>query len=260
MTADRDLLAFRHGYYDLLVGLLGRPPSVGILTSMRQGLPDRVEAATALHPALGQGWSSIGAWFEQGDLETLREQAEDEFTRLFVGPFKTELYPYESYYLTGKTFDRPLAVVRGFLKRAGFEKDPTCPEPEDALAFELDVMRRLVARQIDAADADAAGGSFVLQSAFLARHVLVWGPAFADDLIRAESARLYGGVGLLLAGFLALERDLVKALGAEDPRSLEDARQGYLGSSPWKGPLFDPETGRTHGLGTSDADLGTGTD
>jgi TorA maturation chaperone TorD len=244
MVADAELLAFRHGYYQLLAGLLGRQPSAEMLTALRSGLPARVAAAKALHPTLGDGWATIAGWLEQGPPEQVRDQAEDEFTRLFVGPFETELYPYESYYLTGKTFDRPLAAVRKFLERAGIEKDPSYPEPEDSLTFELEVMRRLVARQL-APSREAAGEAAVLQATFLVRHLLVWGPAFADDLARAGSAGLYRGVGLVLAGFLALERDLVRTEGRGEPRSLEEARQDYHGSSPWRGPMFDPDTGRT---------------
>ncbi len=250
MAADGDLLAFRRGYYHVLAGLFVREPSVEFLASLRTGLARRVEAANALHPSLGEGWVVLSGWLD-GDLEMLREAAEDEFTRLFIGPYTTELHPYESYYLTGKTFDRPLAAVRAFLREAGLEKDSAYAEPEDSLAFELEVMWRLVNRQAEATSSEAADRSATLQAAFLRQHLLVWAPAFVRDLVDTTTARFYRGAGLVLGGFLALELDLVKDQDPEGPRSLEAARQAYLGSSPWRGPLFDAETGRTEGPGIS---------
>ncbi|MGH7277902.1 MAG: hypothetical protein ACREJG_04370, partial [Candidatus Rokuibacteriota bacterium] len=80
---DSDIIAFRQGYYRLLVGLFAASPSLALLTALREGLPARVEAAGALHPSLGQGWAQIAGHLGDGGLTALQEAAEDEFTRLF---------------------------------------------------------------------------------------------------------------------------------------------------------------------------------
>ncbi len=243
MIGDRDLLEFRLGYYRLLSGLLGREPTPALLEAVARDLPHRVEAARALRPALGEGWARIGAFLEGRAPGEAAEAAADEFTRLFVGPRRPPVNPYESYYLTGGLFDRPLALVRAFLRQIGIEKEPGYAEPEDSLAFELGVMARLLERQRSASDPDTEADSVNLQAAFLKRHLLVWGPRCAEDLERAEGADFYRGVGALLRGFLELELALVREWGPEPVRTLEEARAA-VGSGAWRGPLFDPTPSR----------------
>ncbi|MGH7399298.1 MAG: TorD/DmsD family molecular chaperone [Candidatus Rokuibacteriota bacterium] len=241
MIGDPDLLAFRRGYYELLTGLFAREPGPQVLRSLGEGIEARAEAAATLHPLLGRGWSEIARYLRDPSGEEIPEPAADEFTRLFIGPFGGEIQPYESYYLTGRVFERPLAAVRAFLREAGLEREGGAPEPEDWLAFELDVMRRLIVRQAAAGDPDGQMASATMQAAFLKRHLLVWVPTFAEHLSQVQNARLYRGVGLLLAGFLALELMLVKDWGPEEVRSLEERRQAYAGRGAWKGPLVDPQ-------------------
>lgn len=238
MIGDRDLLDFRLGYYRLLSELLAREPTPALLEAVGLHLPDRAEAARELRPALGEGWAQIGAFLRGRTPLEAAEAAADEFTRLFVGPRRPPLHPYESYYLTGGLFDRPLAVVRTFLRQVGLEKEPGYAEPEDSLAVELGVVAHLLERQRRAADPDAEAASVNLQAAFLKRHLLVWGPRCAEDLERAEGADFYRGVGSLLRGFLDLELALVRDWGPEPVRTLEEARAA-TGTGAWRGPLFD---------------------
>ena len=47
---------------------------------------------------------------------------EREFFRLFIGVGRGEMMPYASWYLTGFLHDRPLADLRGDLRRLGVER------------------------------------------------------------------------------------------------------------------------------------------
>lgn len=147
--------------------------------------------------------------------------------------------PYESYYLTGYFWDRPLVVVRDFLKEVGIEKEEGFPEPEDSLVFELEVMRRLIGRQYSAPDPDGQARWLNAQASFLKRHLLVWAPQAAKDLAGAAGAVFYGGVGKLIQGFLELEQKLFEGWGSEEVRSLEEARRSFGQLGQWRGPLFD---------------------
>ena len=235
---DRDLLEFRRGYYDLLAGLLAAEPSAALLDRLREGLPGRVHAARQLDPALGEGWVVLADYLDRQPPGTA-EAAADEYTRLFIGPGLPPLHPYESYYVTGRLLDRPLAAVRSFLRSVGLEKDPTQPEPEDWLPFELSVMTRLIDRQRDAGDPDAAARWVDCQARLLKQHILIWGPRCADDLSAAPGADLYRGVGRLLRGFLELELGLVRDWGPEPVRTLEEARAAVGSTGTWRGPLFE---------------------
>ncbi|MBI4611830.1 MAG: molecular chaperone TorD family protein [Candidatus Rokubacteria bacterium] len=238
MVGDRDLLAFRQGYYDLFVSLLWKEPAGELLAGLADGIDERIKAARNVHARLGEGWEEISRVLSDAARGGLAERVAEEYTRLFIGPHGPAVYPYESYYLTGRLFDRPLAVVRGLLTELALEKAEGYAEPEDFLAFELEVMRRLIGRQRSVADPDAEVHWLNSQATFLKRHLLVWGPTAARDLSDAEGAVFYRGVGKLLQGFLDLERDLFNGWGTEELRSLEEARQSFA-REEWRGPLVD---------------------
>jgi TorA maturation chaperone TorD len=239
MIGDRDLLAFRRGYYDLFVSLLWQEPDGKLLAGLADGIEERIRVARRLHPLLGGGWEAVARFLEGAGSDHLAEVVADEYTRLFLGPRGPEVHAYESYYLAGRVWDRPLAVLRDFLREIGLAKQEGYAEPEDFLAFELEVMRRLIARQGSAGDAESERRSLDLQAAFLKRHLLVWAPAAAQDMAAAAGAQFYRGLAQLLQGFLALERDLFLLWGPEKVASLEEARQRYGREKEWEGPLLD---------------------
>ena len=103
----------------------------------------------------------------------------EEYIQLFIGPHNPEINAYESVYLTGRLFDRPLADIRTFLKAVGIEKVDEYSEPEDFLAFELEVMRWFVGKQLGATNPEEEKRWLRLQSEFLKEHLLVWAPACA---------------------------------------------------------------------------------
>ncbi len=152
------------------------------------------------------------------------------------------MQPYESYYLTGYLFRAPLVNVRAFLQRVGLEKeDDAFAEPEDVLAFELEVMRWLVGKQISAADPDEAAHWLHHQMLCLKQHVLVWVPTCAQDIEQAaaEDRGFYRGAAMLLRGFLEIERQLFGELDIEPVATLQEARRPYRNDVIWEGPSFD---------------------
>lgn len=251
MVGDPDLLSFRGSYYDLLVSLLWREPAADLLAGLGQGIGERVGAARDLHPLLGAGWEAIAGFLGEVAPGAVADTVADEYARLFLGPWNPEIHPYESYYLTGRLLDRPLAAVRASMREFGLERQREYAEPEDHLALELDVVRRLVARQASARDADEEGRWLTAQATFLKRHLAVWGPQAARDLAAAKSARFYRGIGLVVEGFLEMERDLLREWGPDEVLPLEEARRRAGGAGEWRGPRFDPgeddRSGRTPG-------------
>ena len=233
---DRELVEFRHTYYSLFVRFWWREPPVEFITALQEDITDRIDGAAAVNPLMGEGWQSIQRYLA----EEAPEDVADEFTRLFLGPFGTQVNPYESYYLTGQLFKAPLVSLRGFLKRLGLEKrEDEFAEPEDVLAFELEVMRWLVDKQMTAANPEEETRWLQLQADFLKEHLLVWVPTCAEDIERAGGANFYRGAALILRGFLEVERSLFREWGLDKIASLEEARQRHGMSPTWKGPTFD---------------------
>ena len=236
MLRDTELVQFRHTYYRLFVQFWCKEPSAGFVAALQDDIAGRIEAATAVHPLLGEGWQVIQHYLSEYGPEEVAE----EFTRLFLGPFGPEVHPYESYYLTGYLFRAPLVAMRGFLTQIGLEKrEQDFAEPEDVLAFELEVMRWLVSKQMIAASTEAETHWLRLQATCLKEHLLVWVPACAQDIEKARGARFYRGAAMILRGFLEVERKLFREWGMERVASLEEARRRYGGSSEWGGPMFE---------------------
>jgi len=182
---DVDGLRARH--YDLLAVLLGGPPGQDLLDTLA-GLPGG-------DGILGQHVADLS----RAAAETMGAEVEREFFALFIGVGRGELLPYASYYLTGFLNERPLALVREDLAALGLTRDEAMSEPEDHLAFLLDVMAGL------------AGGRFAAgpdaQARFFGRHLAPWVERFFGDLERAQTARFYRAVGGLGRTFMEVEAE-----------------------------------------------------
>jgi len=247
MSDDRDLLVFRQSYYALLVSLFWKEPAKDVLLSLSNGIKERTEAAHNLHPLLAQGWEELERFLVATSSEQLAVTVADEYTRLFVGPYGVEINPYESFYLTGNLLDRPLAELRTFLKAVGIEKEAGYPEPEDFLAFELEVMRWLISKQIAATEPDEGQRWLRLQLDFLKEHLLVWAPACAEEIEKAKNADFYRGGAMILRGFMEVERIICREWGLDKVVSLDEVRQRWRAIPAWKGPTFDFSVEETKG-------------
>ena len=237
MNGDKELAKLRQKYYGLFVHLFWKEPDAKFLLSLLEGITQRVEGAAKLSPLMASGWQKIRLYLEQND----PKEVEYEFVQLFIGPHKPDVLPYESYYLAGSVFQAPLAAVRGFMKEVGLEKkEGELPEPEDTLGFELEIMNWLVSQQLKADDPEQEESWLERQAEFLKKHLLVWVPTCAQDLVSASGADFYKGVGLLLQGFLELEKQLFQDRGPDRIVSLEAAQKRYGGRRNWKGPTFEP--------------------
>jgi TorA maturation chaperone TorD len=239
VTSDLELHSFRRSYYEMLVALFRTEPTAELLQQLSNGIDERIQAARNLHPLLGHGWEEIQRLLTNTPYQSVAEIVSDEYIRLFIGPHGPEVNPYESFYLTGRLLDRPLADVRACLKAIGIEKLEQYPEPEDCLAFELEVMRWLIAKQLAAPDLQEQTRLLDLQSSFLKDHLLVWAPACAKDIERAEGARFYRSLAKILEGFLEIELNFFRQQGLDKITPLDAARQRYGALPTWKGPTFD---------------------
>jgi TorA maturation chaperone TorD len=194
LAAETDVVETeRARLFALLGALLSSAPDAALLGSLRAL---RGDPATPLGLALARLSEAAAA--------STPAKAEREFHDLFIGVGRGELLPYGSYYLTGFLHERPLADLRGDLRRLGVARAPGVAEPEDHIAFECETLSGLIGGAFDA-PAEAAGE-------FFARHMRPWAGRFFADLEAAESARFYRAVGAL--GRTAME---IEAAAAELP-------------------------------------------
>jgi len=178
-TLDRE----RAALFALLGRLLSAAPDAALLARLR-GLGG--------DGPLGQALAGLAAAARDADVAGLEREHFD----LFIGVGRGELMPYGSWYLTGFLHDRPLAELRGALRRLGVERAPGVPEPEDHIAFLCETFAGLIEGRFGGGGRDAA-------TEFFALHLRPWAARFFGDLEKAAAARFYRAVGAL--GRVAVE-------------------------------------------------------
>jgi TorA maturation chaperone TorD len=182
-----DVDAARASEYALLATLLIRSPDAALLARLARLRGDASPLGLA-HAALGEAAAHADA-----------ERVGREYFDLFIGVGRGELLPYASYYLTGFLHERPLARLRGDLKRLGVERAEGEPEPEDHAAIICEIMAGLASRRIAA----PAG----TDKEIFEKHLAPWLGRFFSDLEDAEAADFYASVGRLGKVFIEIEAE-----------------------------------------------------
>jgi TorA maturation chaperone TorD len=237
MIGDREISAFRRGYYGLLSRAYLEEPDPPFLETLRNDLDLRVGAAEKLSPLLAEGWRMIRTHLcsHAADSAKLREALSDEYNLLFLSPIEATILPYESWYMEKEPYGPSLAAVRGFLSRIGLEKRDGFPEPEDHIGCEFEIMGQLIARQEASGDRDEEERWLHLQAEFFKTHLLPWVPLLCQDLEKHEGANFYGGIAKLTRGFVELEREVLPAWGPSIPVREPLGER----AERWKGSTFD---------------------
>ncbi len=154
------------------------------------------DAEAAASSALTQAWRRLVA--RAG--KTTAAQADDEYTELFIGVGKPEVFLYGSYYQAGFMNEKPLVVLRDDLRRFGLERAEGVTETEDHLATLCEVMRYLIAGD----DVDLA--RIEEQRAFFQRHLAPWVDTACDAVLQHPRAAFYADVAGLAKAFFDVER------------------------------------------------------
>ena len=187
VAAIDEVDAARAQEYALIATLLSRSPDAEFLGRLAHLRADPSPLGLA-HAGLGEAAARVAA-----------ERVGREFFDLFVGLGRGELLPYASYYLTGFLHERPLARLRGDLKRFGIEQTSGQSEPEDHAAILCEIMSGLAGKTIDAppgADRE-----------IFEKHMVPWMGRFFADLEMSRTADFYARVGALGRTFLDIETE-----------------------------------------------------
>jgi TorA maturation chaperone TorD len=179
--------AARAQEYALIATLLSRSPNAEFLGRLAQLRADPSPLGLA-HAGLAEAAARVSA-----------ERAGREFFDLFVGLGRGELLPYASYYLTGFLHERPLARLRGDLKRLGIEQTAGQSEPEDHAAILCEIMSGLAGKTIDATPGT--------DREIFEKHMAPWIGRFFADLEMSRTADFYARVGALGRTFLDIETE-----------------------------------------------------
>ena len=183
-----DVNSARADEYALLATLLLAAPDADLLSRLSRLQDDTRTPLGLAHAALGQAAASASP-----------EAVRREYSELFIGVGRGELLPYASYYLTGFLNERPLARLRGDMKRLGLERAEGHFDPEDHLGTLCEIMSGFAATH------------FVIPAGeeqdFFERHIAPWAGRFFADMENAPTPRFYRAVGALGRIFIDIEAE-----------------------------------------------------
>ena len=119
--------------YGLLSQLFYAAPSQELLAQLQVAVTEAPDAGAFLE----EPWRELVACARS----LKQRQIADEFTRLFGGVGKPEVYVFGSHYLSGFLNEKPLVRLRDDLAALGLARSQDMSETEDHAAYVFEVMR-----------------------------------------------------------------------------------------------------------------------
>lgn len=185
----------RADLYGLLALLFYEAPSTELLEKIAQFGQDvdvgELDETSILHGP----WSDL----VQIAKNSRSEDWLDEYEKSFIGVGKQEIFLYGSYYLTGFLNEKPLAALRGDLKKIGLQSSESITETEDHIACLCEVMRYLIAGE------DLGICNLTQQKLFFDQHIRSWSGELFEILQNHPELRHYKYVGALAGTFFKIE-------------------------------------------------------
>ena len=177
--------------YGLLATLFYQPPDAGLLAQLQAAVTEAPEQGGFLE----EPWRELVAAARGMTLETIAQ----EYSALFGGVGKPEVYLFGSHYLSGFLNEKPLVQLRDELAELGLARDAQMPETEDHVAYLLEVMRYLIAGD------DVAVCNLTRQAGFFSRHLQPWMSRMCQAVTAHPRAVFYARLAALAEAFVSVE-------------------------------------------------------
>jgi TorA maturation chaperone TorD len=187
---DSEELA-RAEVYGLLASLYHAPPEAALYEQLRVAVTE----APAAGAFLESSWSEVVAASRRLALG----EVSDEYTALFGGVGKPEVFLYGSWFIAGHLNEKPLVELRRDLAALGLERPAGVLETEDHIASLCEVMRYLIAGD------DAGVSNLAAQQRFFAAHLRPWVERLCDAIAAQPRADFYRAVATFTRDFAAVE-------------------------------------------------------
>ena len=210
---EKGILETRRNFYALLYRMYSEPPSqefVDDLMNDRFYLPDLIS-----DEELSKGFKLLREFvgkYKDKSLDELYKDLIGEYTRLFIGPHRLPVQPYESWWVDGKLMSESLLKVKQVYRKVGIAKAKEYAEPEDHIAFELRFMHYLCEEELSADTEERIAECLNMQKEYLNDHLLRWVPDFCDALTENKLSDFYKGIAKLTKGFILLEEAMIEEL------------------------------------------------
>jgi len=216
MGEIEEILELRRNFYAFLYRMYLEEPARELaddLVNERFHFQDMT--SLDLNAELSEGFRLLKGFMKKSkgkEVDALHEDLRDEYTLLFIGPFKLPVQPYESWWVSGKLRGEPLVKLKRDYREAGIAKSPEFVEPEDHIAFELKFMHYLCEEALSADTRERVKECLKLQREFLDNHMLKWMPNYCDALYEYKLSEFYKGIAKLTKGFILLDDAVISDL------------------------------------------------
>ena len=187
---DREELA-RAEVYGLLASLFIAPPCADLYEQLRVAVTEAPSAGGFLETS----WSEVVAASRRLSLDAIHA----EYTALFGGVGKPEIFLYGSWFMAGTLNERPLVELRSALAVLGLERPVDVLETEDHIASLCEVMRYLIAGD------DLGVSNLASQQRFFNAHLRPWVERLCGALAEHPKAAFYRAVADFARDFFAVE-------------------------------------------------------
>ena len=177
--------------YGLLSQLFYAAPSHEMLAQLQVAVTEAPDAGAFLE----EPWRELVACARNLN----PQQIADEYTQLFGGVGKPEVYLFGSHYLSGFLNEKPLVKLRNDLADLGLARSQDMSETEDHAAYVFEVMRYLIAGE------DVAVSNLTHQMAFFNEHLQPWVSLMCQALMAHPRAVFYARVADFTTAFMSVE-------------------------------------------------------
>jgi TorA maturation chaperone TorD len=178
--------------YGLLSRLWLRAPDAELLEQFASAVTEAPTAGGYLEAP----WQALVAAMRN----TTPAAAEREYSALFVGTGKPDVFVYGSFHLAGALNEKPLVALRSELAELGIARDEASGDTEDHVSFVLEVMRYLIAGD------DAAVCNLERQRLFFRNQVQPWvASGLCEEVERHPQALVYAAVASFTRAFIEVE-------------------------------------------------------
>ena len=177
--------------YGLLAQLFYQAPSPDLLAQLQVAVTESPTAGGFLE----ESWRELVAAARASDAA----QINAEFSSLFGGVGKPEVYLFGSHYLSGFLNEKPLVQLRDDLAALGLARNEQMPETEDHVAYLFEVMRFLIAGD------DVSVCNLTRQNEFFMTHLKPWVGLMCQALQAHPRARFYASLAGLTEAYMGVE-------------------------------------------------------
>ena len=203
-----EALEARKNFYEFLSGVYSKGVPRKFIKDIKKGV---FSLPPTKNKDIEMGFREVYDYVNKsGSIEELVGDIDDEYVRLFLGPGRAEVLPYQSPYEGHVIYGETTLRLKNIFTRAGLRITQGAGISEDHLGAELKFMAHLCGRAMAllAQEKDITA-SLELQKKFLDENMLPWVQKFCEDVLKSRTANFYRGIAMVTKGFLKEDRALL---------------------------------------------------